>query len=141
MFKIIRKRSSFDNKFLACLPYDLSLEKFTEISKVGDSAGLNIVTRIYELLTTNVIDLSAEYLKYYREEYGKFEDFLYWKYNIESEVLSSLKECNSTNTYIALGELYSGGDHIGWLLYFDNPPSTFDALNNILYELNKGSEH
>lgn len=141
MFLIIGNRSPFESKFLACLPCDLSLEKFIEISKVRDSAGLNIVTRIFELLTTNVINLSSEYSKYYREEYDNFKDFLYWKYNIESEILSSLKECNSSHAYIGLGELYSGGDNIGSLLEFDNPPSTFDAINNILYELNKESEH
>lgn len=94
-----------------------------------------LADRIYEMLTVETVDLNHEYSKYYAVEYPSFSEFLYWKYDIDHETLEKVAEFSSENSYLGYGNLYSGGDNVGWLIEGKDPPAGLEAIASIFEKL------
>lgn len=138
MLVVLGSQDSLRDHFLACIPLELSLRKFIAVSGVSGGLGLQIVERLYDMLTVATLDLRREYQQYYAVEYSSFEEFLYWKYDIDSDTLNQLGPCPSTECWVGLGKLYPGGDNIGWLVDGNNPPAALEAIKVILNKVREG---
>lgn len=64
------------------------------LTKTGarDGYALNMFSRMYDSITSELIDLDMEYSKYYSFEYPTLERFLYRKYNLNEESIVNLSE-------------------------------------------------
>lgn len=138
MIAILGEKHSSRNHFLACLPRNLTREEFIAASGAKGGLALQLVKRIYETLTVATLNLAEEYQRFYNVEYGSFEQFLYWKYDIDARVLEQIGECSLEDAYLGLGRLYAGGDNVGWLIEGDNPPAALEAAVTILRKLRRG---
>jgi hypothetical protein len=124
--------------FVACLPMQLSRDEFIAASGAKAGLSLQLVERFYDMLTVATLDLRREYEKYYAIEYSSFEDYLYWKYDIDSDTLEELGPCPPSECWVGLGKLYPCGDNIGWLLEGNDPPAALEAIEFILNKLREG---
>ena len=59
--------------------------------------------RIYQCLFLNTKNLYTEYSRYYKIEYSKFSDYLYWKYNIDFDIIQKIEESMDSKTFVGLG--------------------------------------
>jgi hypothetical protein len=135
MIVIFSTRDSVWSSFIACLPNNLNKESFISAAGAEGGLALQLVERIYDVLTVNTSDLSYEYKIYYAPEYDSFEAFLYWKYDVDSELLDQIGDCPLEHSHLVLGRVYAGGDNVGWLIEGDNPPVAVDAITSILATL------
>ncbi len=76
-----------------------NLTKEIFISKTGakDGYSLNMFSRMYDSVTSELVDVDKEYEKYYSFEYKSLEQFLYRKYNLKREHIEELMKVRKTN--------------------------------------------
>lgn len=69
------------------------------IEKTGAKSGysLNMFSRMYDSITSELIDVDWEYKKFYAFEYETLEQYLYRKYNIKEEFIIELMEERKNN--------------------------------------------
>lgn len=76
---------------------NLTKEIFIQKSGVEDGYSLNMFSRMYDSLTSELIDVDREFKKYYSFEYENMEHFLYRKYNIKGKYIDELMEVRKEN--------------------------------------------
>lgn len=80
----------------------------------------NMLRHAYRTLTSELVDLFDEYLKYYSREYSSFEIFLYKKHNLEPEFIRELVAYFKKGWRIYLRAKYVTGDYtMEQLMYSD----------------------
>ena len=70
-----------------------------------------LVSRAYCCLFNDVTDITAEYQKYYAQEYPNIWAFLYWHYSIDGGVIASVREAFGPSMHLLYGNVHSGGDY------------------------------
>ena len=68
----------------------LTEEKFLEIVGAKSGYSLDMFSRIYQSIFSELIDVEKEYEKYYSYEYETFVAYLYKKYNLEVDAIDRL---------------------------------------------------
>jgi hypothetical protein len=69
---------------------NLTKEIFIERTGVKDGYSLSMFSRMYDSVTSELIDVDEEYEKYYSFEYKSMEHFLYRKYNLKGKHIEEL---------------------------------------------------
>ena len=85
------------SKSLLLINKNLTKENFIERAGVKDGYSLNMFSRMYDSVTSELIDVDIEYKKYYSFEYGSLEQFLYRKYNLKGKYIDELMEERKNN--------------------------------------------
>ena len=95
-------------KSLILINKNLTKEIF--INRVGVQQGyaLNMFSRMFDSITSELINVDVEYEKYFSFEYKSLEQFLYKKYNLKLEVISELINSRKRNPDCIL---YRKDDH------------------------------
>ncbi len=112
-----------------------NLTKNIFIEKTGAKSGysLNMFSRMYDSITSELIDVEWEYKKFYSFEYKTLEQYLYRKYNIKEEYIIELMEVRRSNPDCVLyrmDELSYGGN--GDLNTFAFSETMFERISEIL---------
>jgi hypothetical protein len=110
-----------------------SLAEFRRASKaMPNSYAEELVQRIHSCLFEYPRDVYEEYVAYYAIEYADFAQFLYWKYELDSNVVQKIVDkMAGERMYIGYGR-----DSIG--LFEDE--TFMSVLNDILSELGEGRD-
>ena len=77
-------------KSLLLININLTKEVFIDRTGAKDGYSLNMFLRMYDSVTSELIDVDMEYKKYYSFEYDSLERFLYRKYNLKEEHIIEL---------------------------------------------------
>lgn len=78
------------SKSLLMINKNLTKEIFIQKTGARDGYSLNMFSRMYDSITSELIDIEKEFDKYYSFEYNSFEQFLYKKYNLKSKHIKDL---------------------------------------------------
>lgn len=109
-------------------------ENFLSKSKVQkNSYAWEFMSRIYDSIILDTVDLKKEYNKYYFEEYSNFELFLYNKYLIDYEELDFFKEYKDKKYTIYFGDL-KNNDGYGLASLIQESPELITKINKIFKE-------
>lgn len=81
---------------------NLTKEIFIERTGAKDGYSLNMFSRMYDSITSELIDVDKEYEKYYSFEYESMEHFLYRKYNLKEKYIVELMEARKNNPNCSL---------------------------------------
>lgn len=112
----------------------LSKEKFLKKSKVKkQSYAGNLMSRIYDSIVLDTIDLKGEYDKYYSQEYLDFELFLYNKYLIDYYELEYIENYKRDGYTIYFGDL-KNNDGYGLASFIKERPELIEKINKIIEE-------
>lgn len=84
-------------KSLLLINKNLTKEIFIERTGVKVGYSLSMFSRMYDSVTSELIDVDEEYEKYYSFEYESMEHFLYRKYNLEGKHIEELMEERKNN--------------------------------------------
>lgn len=84
-------------KSLLLINKNLTKEIFIEKSGVQDGYSLRMFSRMFDSITSELIDVDKEYKKYYSFEYYSIESFLYRKYNLKEKHIVELMEERKNN--------------------------------------------
>lgn len=120
---------------------DLTKERF--LAEVGVKKGFSydMFSRIYDSVTSGLINAEEEYQKYYSFEYDSFEKYLYRKLNMKSseieELLNYKKENPNCILYRKNDNAY--GDY--GLSQFIFSDTMYDRIISILTIKNKEDEN
>ncbi|MDP3013367.1 MAG: hypothetical protein Q8M92_03940, partial [Candidatus Subteraquimicrobiales bacterium] len=57
----------------------------------------DMFSRLYDSIFSELIDVEAQYEKYYKIEYLNFEEFLYKKYSVEPDIICEFMRLKSEN--------------------------------------------
>ncbi|MFH1900987.1 MAG: hypothetical protein ABIK26_01900 [Candidatus Omnitrophota bacterium] len=92
------------NRYFIIFDKRITRNRFIKRAKVKkNSFSGKLMGRIYDCLTSELVDVLEEYKKFYSLEYEAFEEFLYKKYNLDNEtlqlILDKLKESKSLVLY------------------------------------------
>ncbi len=90
---------NYDN-FSSLLIIDKRLTKDIFLQKAGIEKGKyaeDMFSRLYDSIFSELIDVEAQYEKYYKIEYLDFEEFLYKKYSVEPDVIREFIRLKSEN--------------------------------------------
>lgn len=89
-----------------------------------------LTERIYKTLFSEVVDVKAEYEKYYSDEFDTMFGYIKRKYNLKADVLNAIKKYYSKNMILYYGKVHTTGDYnLEQLIYSDQMVET---LNNLL---------
>lgn len=129
---------NLDYRYFFIYPKNIDIQYYKQVflknAKVKkDSYAEKFIGRIYDIITTNVVDLKNEYYNYYYEEYSTFELFLYNKYLIDYEKLEDFKEYKDENYTIYFGDLKDNEGYPLATLIQENP-SLIKSINKIFKE-------
>ena len=87
-------------------------KKFLEKAKVREeSYAGRLISRIYNGILINTIDLKREYERYYAKEYNTFKEFLYQKYFIEYSEMECWEDILNKENTIYYGDLLKNDDY------------------------------
>jgi len=84
-------------KSLLLINKNLTKEIFLEKSGAQSGYSLNMFSRMYDSVTSELINVDLEYKKFYSFEYESIEQFLYRKYNIRGEYIDELMQFRKDN--------------------------------------------
>lgn len=84
-------------KSLLLINKNLTKEIFLEKSGAQSGYSLNMFSRMYDSVTSELINMDLEYEKFYSFEYENIEQFLYRKYNIKVEYIDELMQFRKDN--------------------------------------------
>ena len=84
-------------KSLLLINKNLTKEIFLEKSGAQNGYSLNLFSRMYDSVTSELINVDFEFEKYYSFEYESIEQFLYRKYNIEENEIDELMQFRKDN--------------------------------------------
>lgn len=84
-------------KSLILINKNLTKEIFIESAGVKDGYSLSMFSRMYDSVTSELINLDEEYKKYYSFEYKSMKHFLYRKYNLKERHIDELMEERKNN--------------------------------------------
>ena len=129
------------NKSLLFINKNLTEEIFIEKAGVQNGYSLKMFSKMYDSITSELIDVEQEYKKYYLFEYNTLEKFLYKKYNLkEEDVVELMKEQKNNPDFL----LYrkndnSYGDYGITQLAFSD--TMYDRVMEILTLKNSNNEN
>lgn len=117
---------------LLLLNRNLTKVIFLEKAKVKSSYSLNLFSKMFDSIFSELIDVENEFKKYYSFEYESIENYLYKKYNLKSDQISRLMEERKSNPDCGLyrKDDYSYGDY--GLSQFAFSDTMYDRVMNIL---------
>ncbi len=120
---------------------NLTKEIFIERTGVKDGYSLSMFSRMYDSLTSELIDVDEEYKKYYSFEYESMELFLYRKYNLNTKDIEELLEERNNNTECLLyrKDDNSYGDY--GIAQFTFSDTMYDRVMEILMLKNQNNEN
>lgn len=110
----------------------LTREKFLEYAGARTGYSLYMFSRMYDSITSELIDIERQFREYYAFEYRTIERFLYRKFNIEPKDIDQImkeKEINP-NCIIYKKKDYAYGDYGLDQLAFSEP--MYERIKNIL---------
>ena len=90
----------------------ITLDFFLEKTGAEKGYALEMFTRMYNCIFSELINIEDEYLKYYSFEYETFETYLYKKYNLEIKQIKKIvrKKNKFSHCNIYKKDDYSYGD-------------------------------
>lgn len=91
------------------IPSENVFIKAAEVEKRSYSERL--VRRIYDHIFSGMINLRQEYQKYYAKEYSNILSFLYWKYDIDEDILKANEKRILASKFIGFASSANDGDH------------------------------
>ena len=124
---------SYDyNKSLLLINKELTKEIFIEKTGVGDGYSLRMFSKMYDSITSQLIDVEEEYKKFYSFEYDSIQKFLLIKYNLREEHVKVIMEERKYNPDYILyrKEEYSYGDY--GIAQFAFSDTMYDRIMEIL---------
>jgi hypothetical protein len=129
------------SKSLLLINTNLTKEIFILKTGAQDGYALNMFSRMYDSITSELIDVDKEYMKYYSFEYDSLERFLYRKYNLKKEDIAELIEERNSNPDCILyrKDDNSYGDYGITQLAFSE--SVYDRVIGILMLKNQTDEN
>lgn len=84
---------SYEGKYFLYIHKNLTKKKFIKKADVGkNSFAEQLFERIYDFITSELIDLKREYEKYYSREYDNFKMFLDKKFNIPKSMIEKFQD-------------------------------------------------
>ncbi|MCU0349765.1 MAG: hypothetical protein MUF43_02895 [Flavobacterium sp.] len=95
-------------KSLLLMNKNLTKENFLEKSGSQSGYSLNMFSRMYDSVSSELINVDLEYEKFYAFEYENIEQFLYRKYNIREKYIEELMKFRKDNPDCIL---YRKDDH------------------------------
>lgn len=112
----------FENNFILIVPFDYSLNDFLSASQVSSgSYASELMMSVYKKLIKDSIELTYEFNTYYYMEYENLFDYLSKKYNINTSIISRIKNSYTDSAKIYFGSASSYNDYnLGELIYNDN---------------------
>lgn len=121
----------FGNSLLL-LNRKLTKDIFLEKAKVKSSYSLNLFSKMFDSIFSELIDVENEFEKYYSFEYESIEHYLYKKYNLKSDHLFKLMEERKENPDCGLyrKDDFSYGDY--GLSQFAFSDTMYERVTNIL---------
>lgn len=84
-------------KSLLLVNKNLTKDLFIERTGAEDGYSLKMFSKMYDSITSELIDVDREFEKYYSFEYKSVEQFLYRKYNLKREHIHELMEERKKN--------------------------------------------
>ncbi|MDR6843333.1 hypothetical protein [Flavobacterium granuli] len=113
---------------------ELTIDYFLESIGVEKGYALDMFTRMYNCIFSELIDIEEEYLKYYSFEYENFEVYLYKKYNLEKKDIKKVlkKMSKFPHCKIYKKDDYSYGDYT--IPQFITSETMHKRINKILKE-------
>ena len=104
------------------------------LRKSGAQRGysMDMFSRMYDSIFSELIDVEREYTKYYSFEYTKLEQFLYKKYNLSPEDIEEIMELRKANPDYSLFKKddYSYGDY--GIMHLAFSESMIDRVTDML---------
>ena len=120
--------------YIKNINYKCYKERFLKKAKVKEySYAWNLMSRIYDSIILNTVDLKEEYRKYYVEEYSSFELFLYNKYLIEYDELEYFEDYKNDKYTIYFGDLKNNDGYELERLIQENP-KLIEKINKLFKE-------
>lgn len=120
---------------------DLNKERFLEEVGVKNGFSYEMFSRIYDSITSGLVNAEIEYQKYYSFEYDSFEKYLYRKLNMKvseiEDLLSQQKENPNCILYRKNDNAY--GDY--GLSQFIFSDTMYDRIISILIMKNAKNEN
>ncbi|CEP99112.1 Uncharacterised protein [[Clostridium] sordellii] len=131
-------KDNLDYKYFFIYPkninYILYKERFLRKAKVQENSyAWKLISRIYDSIILDTVDLKKEYSKYYFEEYLSFELFLYNKYLIEYEELDFFEKYNDDKYTIYFGDL-KNNDGYGLATLIQENQELITSINKLFKE-------
>jgi len=77
----------------------LTKEKFLEFTGATSGYALDMFSRIFDSITSELIDLEKQFKEYYAFEYITMERFLFRKFNLESEDIDKIMREKKINPH------------------------------------------
>jgi predicted DNA-binding WGR domain protein len=88
-----------------------------------------LTDRIYRALFSEVVDVKAEYDKYYPDEFENMFEYLQRKYNLKADVIDAIKKHYSKNMILYYGKVHTTGDYnLEQFIYSDQMMKSLDNL-------------
>jgi len=127
----LSKKDNLDTYFFLTLKKNFNKKDFLRKAKVRKgSFAENLISRLFEVLRHEVIDINAEFKKYYRKEYESLQIFLDKKYNLNKKLTDKIVEANNKGYKIFLGVTPCSGDTgLSRMIFSD---SFLEKLNGFL---------
>ena len=69
-----------------------------------------LIDRLYACFFNDLRHLRDEYERFYVADYGELADFLYWRYNVPSKILTAITDDLKQGAHVAHGNTGAGGD-------------------------------
>ena len=112
------------------IDFNTYLEKFLELSKVRkNSFAEKYLKKIYNCVFTGYVDMKKMYAKYYIDEYGSFEKYLYNKELLNNnEIKRLIKHCNEDYSVYKLNIDSNSYNISSYFKYDDNLIRNFNIL-------------
>lgn len=121
-----------DHNFFLLINKNMNKELF--VKKAGVKKGSfaeSIITRIYDTLTIESVDVLEEFNNYYSKEYLDLKEFLYKKYNLSKKIIKLILEKFDSKKILLYGDLMNlGGFSVLELINSRKLEEVIDKITN-----------
>lgn len=128
-------------KSLMLINNKLTKEIFLKMAGAKEGYSLAMFSRMYDSITSELINVDLEFEKYYSFEYESLEQFLYKKYNIRADYINELMKERKFNPECGLYRTddHSYGDY--GIAQFTFSDIMFERVMNLLMLKNQSHEN
>jgi hypothetical protein len=111
-----------------------ALSEFTRaLGCIGGTYTFELSERIYHHIFSCLFNVKKEYHQYYSKEYTSFPAFLYWKYDLDKEIIEENNKILEQSPFVGITPLYSDGDTVLYQLFeMDEGRSLLKKINKIV---------
>ena len=123
--------------FLVRWPAEWTREAFLSACEAERDTYINsLAERVYECMTGDVLDLTADFRQYYAEEYQDLPSFISERHDVEPCVVDAVLADALETDIIGFGNLASGGEYeLAWFLSREEGSQLLEAILNRLGSL------